>query len=42
MALAKSRAKDNKKRDDNEVLMDDMGFIKQRWKESMAKVMKTC
>ena len=23
-------------------LVDDMGFIKQRWKESMAKVMKTC
>ena len=25
-----------------EFLMNDMGFIKQRWKESMAKVMKTC
>ena len=23
-------------------LVDDVGFIKQRWKESMAKVMKTC
>ena len=22
--------------------VDDVGFIKQRWKESMAKVMKTC
>ena len=24
------------------LLVDDVGFIKQRWKESMAKVMKTC
>ena len=23
-------------------LVDDVGFIKQRWKESMARVMKTC
>ena len=22
--------------------VDDVGFIKQRWKESMARVMKTC
>ena len=24
------------------LLVDDVGFIKQRWKEGMAKVMKTC